>query len=395
MKKIFAFALLMTFFFKASAYRIEYGANVVISRPVYEDLYIAGGAITINAPVYGDLVCGGGNISINDSVMNDILVAGGNVTFNGYVNDDIRCAGGQLYIQKSIGGDLVIAGGQVTVNKNVIIGGGLLITGGDIYFSGVVKNSIKAGAGKLFFGGVAENDADLRCGQMEIDGTIMGKSVLAARVIKLGDSAAFHNDVRYWNKKGSLDFRNTVKNGKAVYDPALKIETGRWYYLGAFTILGLLWYIGMAFLMIAIIQYLFSTTMQKAGNTVFYSTLKSLGVGFLFFIAVPVAAVIAFVTVIGVPAGLLLLFNYIILIILATVICSVVTANWINNRFNYKWKYWRLVFVALGVFIIFKLLSLTPFVGWLIMIIVACIAFGAILLNVRWKKQQPVVASAE
>jgi len=390
MKKIVSVFIALGLAIQAFSFRLEYGNNVVITQPVYEDLYVSAGSVTINAPVYGDLICTGGTVNINDSVSNDIIVAGGTVTFNGYVGDDIRCAGGILYIQKSVGGDLVIAGGRVTANRDVVIGGGLLMGGGDITFNGTVNKSVKAGFGSLVFNGRAEKDIDVRGGDLQMNGTVMGPSIIAANKISIGNDASFNNDVRYWNKAGSADFRQSIKNGKAIYDPSLKIETGRWYYLGGMSIIGLLWYIGMALLMIIIIQYLFNTTLQKAGDTVFNKTLKSSGFGLLFFIAVPIAAVVAFITIIGVPVGLLLLFNYIILILLATVITSLVAAHWFNNRFNYKWSYWKLVFAALGIFIVLKLISLMPFLGWLIGLLATCMAFGAILQNINWKRKQQV-----
>ena len=178
----------------------------------------------------------------------------------------------------------------------------------------------------------------------------------------IGDNAAFYNDVRYWNRKGNMDFKQSIKNGKAVYDPSLKIAVAKWYYLGAVSLLGLLWYLGMALLMILIIQALFTLTMKKAAESFYNKTLKSLGWGVLFCIAVPVIAGVAFVTVVGVPVGLLLIMGYIVLLLLATVITSVILANWINNIYDKKWNFWRLAFSAFGIFILLKLVSMTPVV---------------------------------
>ncbi|MGZ8557482.1 MAG: hypothetical protein ACXWWC_04085 [Chitinophagaceae bacterium] len=384
MKKILLLIVMAGSFITASALRIEYGNNVIINQPVHDDLYLAGGTITINAPVYGDLIVAGGTIIINDTITNDILLAGGNVTFNGFAGDDIRCAGGKIYISKNVTGDLVVTGGNVIIEKGVSVGG-LLASGGKITVDGDVNGEIKIASGDLTLNGNISKDIDCRGGKITVNGNISGKSVLAARKIVVGNNAVFNNDVRYWNKQGSLDFKQSLKNGKAIYDPSLRIQTGEWYYLGAATVLGLLWWLGMALLMILIIQYLFSSTMKKTADTVFNHTLKSLGFGFLFFIAVPVAAVVSFITVVGLPIGMLLIFIYVTLILLATVITSVVTANWFNNRNNYKWGNGRLVFAAFGIFVLLKLISLTPFAGWLVMILLVCMAFGGILLTVNWK----------
>lgn len=385
MKKIFLFAALICSFNYVSAFRFEYGNNIIISRPVYEDLYIAGGSITINAPIYGDLIIAGGTIIINDTVTNDILLVGGTVTINGFVGDDVRCAGGKIRISKNVNGDVVVTGGSVIIDKGVTVGG-LLASGGDVTIDGNVHGEIKGAFGDLFINGDVTKNLDCRGGRITVNGTIDGKSILAARYIIVGNYAAFNDEVRYWNKREAVDFKQSLKNGKAVFDPSLRISTGEWYYLGSATILALLWYLGMALLMILVIQYLFSATVKKAADTVFNSTLRSLGFGFLFFIAVPVAAVIAFVSIIGVPLGILFVFCYIALVLLATVITAVITANWYNNRTGGKWNYWKLSFSALGIFILFKLVSLIPVAGWVIMTFLVCISFGGILLNIKWKR---------
>ena len=190
-----------------------------------------------------------------------------------------------------------------------------------------------------------------------------------------------------------LDFKQSLKNANATYDTSLRISTGEWYYLGAETILMLLWYLGMALVMILLTEYLFSSTMKNAADSVYNKTLPSLGLGFLFFIAFPVAAIVALVSIIGIPLGLIMILSYLILILLATVITSVVAANWYNNRYEKNWNYWRISLPAFGIFILLKPLSLMPFVGWLVLTLISCISFGGILLNVNWKGRSKTIAA--
>jgi hypothetical protein len=370
--------------------RIEYRKNVIISQPVYEDLYVAGGNITINAPIYGDLIIAGGTIVINDTVTNDILLAGGNIIFNGSVGDDIRCAGGTIRISKNVTGDVVAAGGKVIIDAGVSIGG-LMVSGGDITVNGDVSGNVKGIFGHLYLNGNIGKDIDCRGGTISINGRVDGKSVLSASSITIGSQAVFNNDVRYWSDQDVLDFEKNIKNGKAIYDPSLRIRSEKWYFLGAASPFFFLWYLGIALLMILIFQYLFAATMKKAADAFFNQSLKSLAFGFLFFIGIPIAAVVAFITVVGVPVGLFLVFVYISLILLATVITAIIIANWLNNRYEKKWSYLRLAFAAFGIFVLLKLVSLTPVVGWIIMILLICISFGAILLSIPWKKRPGVV----
>jgi hypothetical protein len=389
MKRYLFLAILIAISNSVLAFKIEYGRNVLIAQPVYEDLYLAGGDIIINAPVYGDLVIVGGTIHINDTVANDILLAGGNVTFNGFVGDDVRCAGGTLHILKNVAGDIVITGGTIIIEKSVTVGG-LIASGGEVTVDGTIINAVRAMAGKFILNGTLMKDLDCRSGNITMNGIVMGKSILAASgKISVSDNAEFRNTVAYWSPN-RVDFKQSLKSGNAFFDENLRINHARWYYLGFNAFWGLLWYLGMAFLMILIIQYLFSSTMRKAGDTVYNSALRSLGYGFLFCVVVPVIAIIALVTLIGVPVGIILLFGYIMLVLLATTITSVVAANWLNNLGNTNLRYWKLSFSALGIFILLKILTLTPFLGWFIMAILALISFGSILLNIHWRSTKQV-----
>lgn len=386
MKLLLLTGLLLAMVFAANATRIEFGKNKIIDKPVYEDLYIAGADITINAPVHGDLIIAGGTITINDTVTNDILVAGGRVTFNGYVGDDIRCAGGNLMVMNNVAGDLVITGGTITIKKGITLGG-LMASGGEITMNGSVAGPVSTMAGTLLLNGTAQKNIDCKGGKITINGTVQGPAVLAATdEIVIGNSAAFEKGVRYWSRNKRVDFKQSVKAGEAVYDPSLRMQHNRWYYLGFASVVGLIWYVGMVFLMIALVQYLFGNSMKKAADTAYNKALRSLGYGVLYWIGVPFAAAVACLTVIGVPLGVIVLLAYIVLLLLSTVITSVLGANWLNNRSATNWRYWRIVFVSLGIFIVLKILSFTPFLGWLILIVLTCIAFGALLQNINWRR---------
>jgi len=391
MKKILLFSVACLVLNIAEGYRVDWGRTVTITSAVHEDLYVAGGTVIINAPVYGDVIIAGGTITVNDTIMNDLLVAGGKVTLNSYVADDIRCAAGELHILKTVGGDVVITGGTVEIAKEVIINGGLITGGGNIVVNGTINGDVRAAAASFSFNGTANRNFDCRAERLIMNGGVAGMSVLAAREINIQSNASFHNNVRYWNKQGKLDFRQAIKNGNATYDPSLKINGNNWYFLGHATTIGFVWYLLTVFSFILLIQFLFGNTFKKAGHATGHSLLKSLGLGFLFFIGVPIAITLLLITIIGVPIGLILMASFVVLVLLATVITSLVIANWYNEKFGHNWNYWKIVLSAMLMFILLKLVSFTPFLGWLIMIVIACIAFGALLRNISWKRKPSIV----
>jgi len=384
LKKALSLLLLMISFTVARAYRIEWGRSVTISRPVYEDLYIAGGTVTIKAPVYGDVIIAGGTVIISDTILNDLMLVGGMVNINGYVADDIRCAGGELHVNSNVGGDLVITGGKVDIAKNVTVAGGLLSSGGEINSGATIVGDVEVSAGSFNFSGIVNNNLDARCQTLVMNGSVQGTAILAAPELRLGSDARFNSNVRYWSKKQVPNFSRFLNGGTARYDTSLKVSTDSWYYLDHSTILGLIWYLSAVLLFLILLQYLFQSLFIKAGDLVSQSMLRSLGYGLLFFIGVPVVAALLFITVIGVPVGALMIFTYIVLLLLASVISSLVLANWYNRRFEMHWHFWQIVFAALPMFILFKLITFTPFFGWLIMFVLVGIAFGSLLRSIQW-----------
>ncbi|MFI5154439.1 MAG: polymer-forming cytoskeletal protein [Chitinophagales bacterium] len=392
MKQVFILGMFWFASMNAAAFQLHYSDTLTITEPVYRNLYIAGGNVYINAPVHGDLIIAGGTIHINDTVTKDILLIGGKAIFNGYVGDDIRCAGANITVLKNVAGDVIILGGAMTIGKDARIGN-LFSAGGNLTIDGTVTGELKGRAGNIVLNGTATKDVNCQAEKITINGKIQGPATLvASKEIEIGKNADFEFEARYWSPAGKIDFGRSTRPGLSIYDKSLKIDYDRWYFLGFASLLGLIWYAGMAVILILMLQYLFSSTMKKAGETAYLFTWRSLVYGVLFWIGVPVMAIISFITIIGVPIGLILIMIYIISAILASVVVSVVGANWLNNSSGSKWKFWKLVFAAFGIFVMLKIFTSTPFFGWIILSLLVCIAFGAIGTNINWRGKKSIAS---
>lgn len=380
--------LISLLFLSQSFSQIKMGEDVVIDEKVYGDLYVAGGSVTINAPVQGDLVVAGGTVIINDSVSQDVLAAGGNLTLNGHVGDDVRCTGGNIKLLKSIDGDMVVAGGALRIGRDASIKGNLISSAGEVVLDGTVHGDTKSSSGQFTLNGKV-NDLNYQGGKILINGTVDGASVLAANTIELGTGTIFNKDVRYWSEEGNLDFDSFMKNGDAVFDVSLAADNGGWKYSGVVIFVLVLWYLIFALAVIFLFQYFFKNTLKKAADTFKKDSLTSLGLGFLFLAGVPLTILFLLISVIGIPVAVLMFIVYLAVILVATVIVSTVAANWINNTYyQSSWSNRRIILTAFSIFIVLKLVFITPFVGPLITFLLVCMALGAILLNLRWKRRK-------
>lgn len=393
MKRIVALLLLLVPLW-CSAQRFQSGDKIVISKAVYEDVYLAGGTITINAPIYGDLVIAGGQITINDSVSNDIIIAGGEIMLAGHAGDDIRLAGGMLNINQNVTGDVVVTGGRVMLARNSAVNGSLIASGGEVTVDGTIGGYLRSMAGSFVLNGRVGKNLDARGKDIVINGTIGGDAVLSADDIEVGQAASFAKQVRYWSAD-EVNFGQSLKGGNAISDAGLRLDQGSGRYLGFATFLGLLWYLGAALVFIVLIQYLFGRYIQRASaNLVQAGAGRSILYGFLFFFLIPVVIIVSMLTLIGIPLALLLMFLYLILILLANVITSLVLANYINARYYDHRGMWRQVWSAFAIFIILKLLLLIPVLGWLLIIVAVCLAFGLLIaefLRVRSERERAVL----
>jgi hypothetical protein len=367
--------------------RILSGESITIHEMLNHDVYIAGGTVLIDAPIHGDLIVAGGTVTVNDSVKQDILMAGGTLILNGYTGDDIRCAGGNIKLSNTTAGDLIITGGILLLEKTGQVRGDLISSGGEVTVDGQVDGKIRDASGTFTLNGKAQ-DLESHAGKIIINGTVRGTATLAARTIEAGPQARFEKDVRYWNSSGTLDNKSTA-GGKITFDPTLEVQGARWQYLGFATLIMVIWYLGTALVMIAVIQYLFGDTFRKAAETIKMASMKSLGLGFLFLIGVPILIALICVTVVGIPLGILMLIGYATVLALATALVAIAITHWIHNTYYYAapWSTSRIVFSAFGIFIILKLVSLTPFIGPLLMLLLGCMTFGGVLQHISRKKK--------
>lgn len=355
--------------------------KIIISEGKMDDLYITGETIDINAPVFGDLVAAGGTITINDSINQDLVVSGGTITVKGYVADDIRAAGGTLTIDSEVGDDVIIFGGKVIITKNAIIHGDLISFSGNIEMNGEIKGKIKVSGGQLQINGKTDGEAIIKGGEIILNGEIRGKSQLTAEHIEIGENAKFYQDVQYWSEDDKVDFKNSLINVKATYSEELGKESNGFFHeaFGLGTLIFLTICILSAFLTILFLNLLFRDLFSQAAVKLNDSVPKSLGIGFLYLIGLPVVILLAFIIIIGIPIGLLLLFLYLFSLFFGHLIAALLLTQYLNKRKAVSWNFWSIVFIALSIAVTLHILLLIPILGFLLSILIVALSYGALI----------------
>jgi cytoskeletal protein CcmA (bactofilin family) len=361
------------------------GASITVSAPVHGDLYITAGKVSVNAPVYGDLIIAGGYVEINDSVYNDVLLAAGEATLKGFIGDDLRCVGGRLRVSQNVAGDILLAGGDVVIDSTALVGS-ITGSGGTITINGTVKGDVYTASGHFILNGRVEGMTHCKAKEIVVNGVLEQEATLAASRIIIGPASWFGKSVRYWNKAGKISSNNPFIRSSAVYDPSLRMEYDKWYYLGHNNALMLLFHLGMVILLLITIQSLFGPTFEEAGKLARLRPGKALLNGVLYFAGIPFLCIVALATVIAIPLALIVSVLYIILLLINGTIAALMLAHWWNEKKHYDWPVRLILLTATGTYIIIKLVSMLPLAGPVILIALGCWTFGSIILAVQRRR---------
>ncbi|NAS12263.1 polymer-forming cytoskeletal protein [Poritiphilus flavus] len=366
----------------------EAAETITVSTKQNEDIYLAGESINVNAMVNGDVVVAGGEIVIRDTIAQDLVVAGGDIVVRGIVKDDIRAAGGTLTISEDVGDDVIVFGGKVSITEEAKIQGNLVNFSGEVDIEGEVVGMIKASGGKIRISGPVGEGVELYGGDIKVDGEIRGNSKIVAEELELGENARFFGDVEYWTEEGEIDFKNSLVSSTASFNPDLMKEQDEfpWKMFGVATLGFWIFYVLSAFLILLLLNWVFKKLFANAIKSLDEEFWKGLGYGLIYLLGIPILIALTFVIIIGIPIGLFVLVLFLFSLVFGHLVAASLFTHYWNHRVQANWGFWRLVFLALGIAILFRLLTLIPFLGVLISIVLLAVSYGAIILTIFPKK---------
>ena len=355
--------------------QVDNEGDILINKTKQDDTYRAGETIKVNAVVQGDLVIAGRNLIVNDSINGDLTAAGGELFLNSYVADDVRIAVGRTTIDSEIGDDLIVFGGEVILTENALIHGNLICFAGNIEINGEVL-------GKL----------DIKGADVLINGTIRETSKITGEDITVGSNAKFYKDVEYWHSADEIDFKDALVNAKAQFNEDLKEDASKLSLttLGTNSLLSWVKYILSAFLGILVFHALFKHAFSTAVEGLENNWLKSFGFGLLYLIGIPLLIIVALLMIIGIPLGLFAAAIFIFSLLFGHFIASILLAYYFKYKKDKNWGFWSITFLALLCAILLRVLTMIPFAGIILSVVILSITYGALTLKVIQSKKQLV-----
>jgi cytoskeletal protein CcmA (bactofilin family) len=326
-----------------------------IDGTVEGDLYFFGQSVEVSGRIKGDLILFAQSARVSGQVDGNIRAVTNNLTITGVVDKNVLAFNEVLNLDSAgkVGGSLTAMGESVGIDGH--LGRDLLVFDDQTTISGTVDGGIRAKGNNMSIVSSAQI-----AGQIRYEGQNPATVATAAKLAS------------------PVDYTKRVR--KSEY-------TEGHYYLwrviwtAAFVLFGLV---------LILLLPNFSEETVRAGERFG----APVGLGVLVFFAVPIAAIIACITVVGIPLGVLTIALWILGLFTAEIVVGAVVGNWILGRAADTWG--LIGRMAMGfalVRIVYTPLEHLHVIGFLVALGILMWGMGAISLAL-YNRFSPTVSSS-
>lgn len=372
-----------------------------------------------------DIIDSDGSIDLLDDIgdsdvelSDDELIS----SYPGYLDDDYFLIGDDIIINDSINGNVYLIGDEIEISSeqidgNVFIIANTLKINTDIYMSlYAIANSVDIESGEIVDAYLIANsvnigkeasidrDAKIICDKLNMNG------VIYKNLYCMSQNATINGVI-----DGKLTYTGNLQEGEEAnisesQKIEIEVENNFQERLNAFVValkrIMLIWKMITGSIIVLIIflltkscirinktseeEKLYYTEKTFSDNDII-KLLKGLAYIVLCFIAI----IILFITVIGIPVGLLLLLVYCVTLYIATPVACIEIAKFIKIKMNSKGKLKAVIaLISIALYILLVLFTRVPHVGALIYNLVGLYGLGTIVDFVFFRKNKKEKCSA-
>jgi len=328
--------------------------------------FFSGSTVRVDGNVDGTTFAFGQNITVNGDINGDLIVAGQTLTINGKINGNIYGAGQTVTIRGQGLRDAFLGAQDINLDKESLIGRDLFFGGQTFIFEGVVTRDLQGGA----------MDVDL-------NGQIGRNAQLEAENIRLMDNAAINGDLLYTSAREALQSPAAKVAGRTDWEyrePAAPAQMRPHRLTRASTYWGMLINMAGALIIWLAVKLWQPEYWSKASGHISETPLKTLGVGALALIVVPIFVVLVMITVIGIPLGVITGLIYGVSLYLSKIVVAVFIGSWLSKRLGWPEIHKGIWLFLLGLLILTAFMQI-PYLSLLIRLLVVFAGIGALVLS--------------
>ena len=293
----------------AGATQVEHGDpnyTLAAGQEVKTDLVVFASRTRIDGDVDGDLIVWSQNILVNGHVKGDVIAFGQHVNIDGTVDGNVRVGSQVLTLNGSVARNLMSWSQTVDLDEKSKVGGSVTIAGAELDLDGKTGGDVLTFGGRTEVNGDLGGDADIHGGPLQIESNaiILGKTkFVGGRPPDVSPSAKLTTAIETIIQRRGPDYASPG------------------YYWHAVLFWGASFLLGIAMMLVAPGFYFDGENGSKKVGL-------AMGTGFLTLIAVPFAAVIACITIVGLGVGIVSILLWIIAIYAA----QIFVGAWIGEK---------------------------------------------------------------
>jgi cytoskeletal protein CcmA (bactofilin family) len=269
--------------------RSEHDRVVVGAGEIVDDsLAVAGDVVAVDGTVTGDLLAAGKRVIVRGTVKGDLVAVAERIEIEGSVEGNVFAGGNTVIVRGSVGRSAHCAADTIRVDPGGRVDGDAMGFAGTIDLDGHVGRDLVAFAGMTNLRGDVGRNASVRTRRLHLETAAKIGGNLLARV---RDAAAVQVD------------EGAIVSGKTE-TRLLPKERSRYARVG-FYVWKLIWLLAaflLGLVLHALLPGLFPARLPGS-----MALLRTAGLGFVALVVVPAAALLLMLTLIGLPAGFLIL----------------------------------------------------------------------------------------
>jgi len=325
------------------------------NETVEDTLLAAGNIVRVDGVVNGDLLAFGGTVEIRGTVKGDVVSFAKRIVISGTVEGNIFDCSNSLDLDGQLGHSLYGLMQSLRVNDRGRIGEGMVVGAGDVTLEGEVTRSVNLYAGNADVSGRVGRELAVAGDNLTLTNTARIGGNLSVRVhdpknVHIADGATI---------TGSREIQ--------VFQKPNRFTQPKFYFFQAVWLAAAML---VGWLMVILFPGFFQASMHAVG-----SGWRSLGLGIAILAGVPVVMVLLAITLVGLPASLMLLMAYLAAIYLAKIWVGAFLGQMLLKPASATKSDWMLG-LLLGLLIL-TVVRFVPYLGTLVHFGVICLGLGA------------------
>ena len=346
------------------------GESVGVARDevVNGDIFLFGDRVRIDGTVDGDVFLFSNNANVTGHVKGDVFAFAKLLEVNGDIDGNIRAFTNTMTVRGNVAKNVLTFDQNVDLDSSSKIGGSLTIFVENLTADGSLGRDF-LGMGKHF----------------TLNGAVAGNIRARGERLTFGPNAQIKGSTRFEGDQPA-EVASSAKLAAPV--EFHKIEHRPRYMEGHYYVWQVIWVAAFVLFGLVLFQLMPRFAGEAVGNAERYGA--AFGLGVLVFFGVPIAAIIACITVVGLFVGISAFFVWYAALYFAQLIVGTLVGQWLMGRTR---EIWPLIGrMAVGIVLV-RLATIIPEIGGWVKFGVILWGLGAISLAI-YNRFQPTLSAA-